>query len=80
MCIRDRVVEEMKTLSTPVEGKQDIAHIAAISGNDPEVGEIIADAMDKVGKDGVITVEESKGTATVSYTHLDVYKRQFQFR
>ncbi len=59
-----RVVEEMKTLSTPVEGKQDIAHIAAISGNDPEVGEIIADAMDKVGKDGVITVEESKGTAT----------------
>ncbi len=59
-----RVVAEMKTLSTPVEGKQDIAHIAAISGNDPEVGEIIADAMDKVGKDGVITVEESKGTAT----------------
>jgi len=60
----ERVVEEMKKLSTPVEGKQDIAHIASISGNDPEVGEIIADAMDKVGKDGVITVEESKGTAT----------------
>jgi chaperonin GroEL len=59
-----RIVEEMKTLSTPVEGKQDIAHIAAISGNDPEVGDLIADAMDKVGKDGVITVEESKGTAT----------------
>ena len=56
MCIRDR--------STPVEGKEDIAHIASISGNDPEVGQIIADAMDKVGKDGVITVEESKGTAT----------------
>ena len=59
-----RVVEEMKKLSTPVEGKEDIAHIASISGNDPEVGQIIADAMDKVGKDGVITVEESKGTAT----------------
>ncbi|HHW18224.1 MAG TPA: chaperonin GroEL [Firmicutes bacterium] len=59
-----RVVEEMKKLATPVEGKNDIAHIAAISGNDKEIGEIIADAMDKVGKDGVITVEESKGTAT----------------
>ncbi len=59
-----RVVEEMKKFATPVEDKQDIAHIAAISGNDPEVGEIIADAMDKVGKDGVITVEESKGTDT----------------
>ncbi len=59
-----RIVEEMKTLATPVEDKQDIAHIAAISGNDPEVGDIIADAMDKVGKDGVITVEESKGTDT----------------
>ncbi len=59
-----KAVEEMKTLATPVEDKQDIAHIAAISGNDPEVGEIIADAMDKVGKDGVITVEESKGTDT----------------
>ncbi|MGI6620616.1 MAG: chaperonin GroEL [Bacillota bacterium] len=59
-----RVVEEMKTLATPVEDKQDIAHIAAISGNDPQIGEIIADAMDKVGKDGVITIEESKGTDT----------------
>lgn len=59
-----RVVEEMKTLATPVEDKQDIAHIASISGNDPQVGEIIADAMDKVGKDGVITIEESKGTDT----------------
>jgi len=59
-----RVVEEMRTLATPVEDKQDIAHIASISGNDPQVGEIIADAMDKVGKDGVITIEESKGTDT----------------
>lgn len=59
-----RVVEEMKKLATPVEGKQDIAHVASIAGNDKEIGEIIADAMDKVGKDGVITVEESKGTQT----------------
>ena len=59
-----RVVEEMKKLATPVEDKQDIAHIASISGNEPEIGEIIADAMDKVGKDGVITIEESKGTDT----------------
>lgn len=59
-----RVVEEMKKLATPVEGKEDIAHVAAIAGNDKEIGQIIADAMDKVGKDGVITVEESKGTAT----------------
>ncbi len=59
-----RVVEEMKKLATPVEGKQDIAHVAAIAGNDKEIGDIIADAMDKVGKDGVITVEESKGTQT----------------
>lgn len=59
-----RVVEEMKKLATPVEGKGDIAHVASIAGNDKEIGEIIADAMDKVGKDGVITVEESKGTQT----------------
>lgn len=59
-----KLVEEMKKLATPVEGKDDIAHVAAIAGNDKEIGEIIADAMDKVGKDGVITVEESKGTAT----------------
>ena len=59
-----RAVEEMKKLAIPVEGKDDIAHIAANAGNDKEIGNLIADAMDKVGKDGVITVEESKGTAT----------------
>ncbi len=57
-------VEAIKALSTPVEGKGDIAHVAAIAGNDPEIGKLIAEAMDKVGKDGVITVEESKGTQT----------------
>ncbi|MFS8614427.1 chaperonin GroEL, partial [Limnochorda sp.] len=57
-------VEEIKKLATPVEGRQQIAHVAAISGNDPEIGELIAEAMEKVGKDGVITVEEAKGTTT----------------
>ncbi|MDI6823571.1 MAG: chaperonin GroEL [Bacillota bacterium] len=60
----ESVVDYIKKVSTPVEGKQDIAHVAAIAGNDPSIGELIADAMDKVGKDGVITVEESKGIQT----------------
>ncbi|HHW27285.1 MAG TPA: chaperonin GroEL [Firmicutes bacterium] len=59
-----RAVEEMKKMATPVETKEDIANIAANAGNDKEIGNLIADAMDKVGKDGVITVEESKGTST----------------
>ncbi|NPV52049.1 MAG: chaperonin GroEL [Firmicutes bacterium] len=54
-------VDEIKKLSIPVEGKEDIAHVASIAGNDPEIGDKIAEAMDMVGKDGVITVEESKG-------------------
>jgi len=58
------VVDYIKKVATPVEGKQDIAHVAAIAGNDTAIGELIADAMDKVGKDGVITVEESKGIQT----------------
>jgi chaperonin GroEL len=45
----------------PVNGKEDIAHIATISAADPEIGTLIAEVMDRVGKDGVITVEESKG-------------------
>ncbi len=57
-------VEEIKKSAIQVEGKDDIAHVGAISGNDAAIGELIAEAMDKVGKDGVITVEESKGTAT----------------
>ncbi len=59
-----RAIEEMKKLANPVESKEDIAHIAANAGNDKEIGGLISDAMDKVGKDGVITVEESKGTST----------------
>jgi chaperonin GroEL len=55
------VAAEIKSMASPVKGKEDIAHIASISAADREIGELIADVMDKVGKDGVITVEESKG-------------------
>ncbi|HET7266048.1 MAG TPA: chaperonin GroEL [bacterium] len=58
------LVGELKKLSTPLEGKEHIAHVASIAGNDAEIGQIIAEAMDKVGKDGVITIEESKGIET----------------
>jgi chaperonin GroEL len=54
------VVEEIKRMAKPVQSKDDIAHVAAISSADPEIGNLIAEVMDKVGKDGVITVEESK--------------------
>ncbi|TDA69963.1 MAG: chaperonin GroEL [Clostridia bacterium] len=57
-------VEEIKKMSIPVETRENIAHVSAIAANDPEIGELIADAMEKVGKDGVITVEESKGITT----------------
>jgi chaperonin GroEL len=58
------VVAEIKRLSVPVKGHQNIAQVAAVSSVDPAIGEMIADAMDKVGKDGVITVEDSKGMET----------------
>src|SRR5437016_5445538 len=58
------LVGELKKVSVPLEGKEHIAHVASIAGNDPEIGRIIAEAMDKVGKDGVITIEESKGIET----------------
>src|SRR3989441_6610475 len=54
------VVAEIKKQSTPLKGHGDIEHIAAISANDPEIGRLLAEAMDKVGRDGVITVEEGK--------------------
>ncbi len=54
------VVEEIKKMAVEVESREDIAHVAAISANDPEIGQLIAEVMEKVGKDGVITVEESK--------------------
>ena len=58
------VVDEIRNISKPIEGKDDIARVAAISADNGEVGELIAEAMEKVGKDGVITVEESKGFGT----------------
>ncbi len=57
-------VERLQEISKQVEGRNDIAQVAAISAADDEVGQLIADAMEKVGKDGVITVEESKGFQT----------------
>jgi len=57
-------VEEIKRLAKPVKTKETISDLAAIAGNDRELGEVVADAMDKVGKEGVITVEESKGIET----------------
>jgi chaperonin GroEL len=59
------VVEYLKSVSRDVEGRNEIAQVGAISANnDKSIGELIADAMEKVGKDGVITVEEAKGTET----------------
>lgn len=59
-----RLVEEIKTRSIAVSDKNAIAQVAAVSASDEEIGGLIADAMEKVGKDGVITVEESKGMGT----------------
>ena len=58
------VVEGLKEISSEVNGKSDIARVASISANSTEVGELIAEAMEKVSKDGVITIEESKTSNT----------------
>ena len=55
------VVDELRDMAAPVEQKNEIAAVATISGDNEEIGEIIADVMEKVGKDGVITVEEGQG-------------------
>lgn len=55
------LVDELKKMSTPVAGKEQVAQVASISAIDQEIGDLIADVMEKVGKDGVITVEEGKG-------------------
>ncbi|MDO8531396.1 MAG: chaperonin GroEL [Dehalococcoidia bacterium] len=54
--------DEIKKSSTPVKGKEQIAQVATLSAHEEEIGKLIAEVMEKVGKDGVITVEESKGT------------------
>lgn len=61
-----KVVEYLKSVSKEVEGRNEIAQVGSISANNDQfIGNLIADAMDKVGKDGVITVEESKSAETV---------------
>jgi chaperonin GroEL len=57
----ESIVGELKRMSIPVAGKEQVAQVAAISAIDQEIGNLIADVMEKVGKDGVITVEEGKG-------------------
>lgn len=60
----EKAVDEIKKASRKVESKESIAQVAAISAGDEKIGELIAEAMEKVGKDGVITVEESKSMGT----------------
>ena len=60
----EAAVEEIAKMSKPIEGKAQIARVAAISASDDAVGEMVADAMEKVSKDGVITIEESKTMKT----------------
>ena len=61
----DKLTEEIASISTPVEGREEVSQIASISaGNDEEVGDLIAEAMERVGQDGVISVEESKSMGT----------------
>lgn len=64
----EATVEAIKKMSTPVKGKEDVEKVATVSSGEQEVGRLIADAMEKVGKDGVITIEESK----TMHTELDL--------
>src|SRR5207302_7985381 len=57
----EAIVEYILSVAIPVEGKKEIAQIASISAADEQIGDLIADVMDRVGKDGVITVEASRG-------------------
>jgi chaperonin GroEL len=71
----DDVVAQLQKMSIPVKGKKDLENVATIAANnDEEIGKIIADSMDRVGKDGVITVEEGK---TLHTTHEFVEGMQF---
>ncbi|MGN0796392.1 MAG: chaperonin GroEL [Christensenellales bacterium] len=60
----DKAVEELKAISKPIESKTSIAQVASISAGDETIGELISDAMEKVGKDGVITIDEGKTMTT----------------
>ncbi|GIW67340.1 MAG: 60 kDa chaperonin [Candidatus Parcubacteria bacterium] len=68
------VIEELNKISKPIKGKEDTAHVATISSRDPEIGNLIAEVMDKVTKDGVVTVEESQ---TIGLTYEIVEGLQF---
>jgi len=60
----DAVVKALREMAIEVKSKEDMYNVASIAGNDTEIGRVVADAMEEVGKDGVITVEESQGTDT----------------
>ncbi len=64
----DSVTEHLKAMAHQINGKEDIAQVAAISANDKSIGAIIAEAMEKVGRDGVITIEDSQTTGTTLET------------
>ncbi len=65
----EAVVQAIRSLAAPVKGRRDIEQIATVSANDAEIGRLVAKAMDRVGTDGVITVEEGKGLRLeVEYT------------
>ena len=74
----EAVVAEIRAMSKPVEGREEIAQVAAISASDQEIGDLIADVMGKVGKDGVITIEEGRGIVTEKeYTEGMQFDRGF---
>jgi chaperonin GroEL len=74
----DAAVAEIRRIATPVNGREDLERIAAISANDAEIGKLFAEAMEKVGKDGVITVEESKTLKLeVEYTEGMLFDRGY---
>ncbi len=60
----DAIVEELKSMSIEVSGRKGMAEVATISAKDVQIGELVADIIEKVGKDGVVTVEESKSSET----------------
>jgi chaperonin GroEL len=63
------IIESLKKMAKPVSTSEDMTKVATVTSHDPEIGKVIGDIMDKVGKDGVVTVEEGKGTTLeVEYT------------
>ncbi|RYG24854.1 chaperonin GroEL, partial [bacterium] len=64
----DAMVAELANISHPVNGESDVIRVATVSANDPELGELVGKLIHQVGKDGVVTVEESKGTETTTET------------